>query len=264
MLSILSSTNLLTLIATLFLGTKVFVRDVMSPFRARNSLDKFLRRVLYKKATGVITMTDTAKEFIQKETGVVNIKVIPNPVKKISIDSNIKKEKIVLNVGRLVSQKGQKYFLEACAKINDPEWKFVILGEGPLRSSLEKQVIELGIEDRVLLPGATKNIDLWLAKASIFAFPSVSEAWGIALCEAMSAGLPCVSFDCKVGPSEMIIDGENGFLIPVGNVELLESRIKEMMNDVALRNRFSNNAKKVGASYSIEKVSKEIFDFYSN
>jgi len=263
-LSILSSTNILTLFATLFLKRKVFVRDVMSPFRERSKSEKFLRRVLYKKASGVITMTNTAKEFIQKETGVFNIKVIPNPVKKISIDKSINKEKIVLNVGRLVSQKGQKYFLEACAELNEPEWKFVILGEGPKRKFLEKQVIELGIEDRVLLPGAVKDIDLWLNKSSIFAFSSVSEAWGIALCEAMSAGLPCVSFDCEVGPSEMINDQENGFLVDMRDIESFKSRIKELMDNATLRNKFSINAQRKCSQFTIDKISKKVLKFCSS
>ena len=161
----------------------------------------------------------------------------------------------------MVSQKGQKYLLEVCSKINDPEWKFVILGEGPLRESLEKQVIKLGLEERVLLPGAVKNIDFWLAKASVFVFPSVSENFPIALLEAMSAGIPCVSFDCDTGPSEMINDKENGFLVPVGNIDIFKSRIQELMDDETLRNKLSINAKKIASLYSIEEISKQTLEF---
>ncbi len=260
-LSVLSSTNILTLYSTCFLGIKIFVRDVMSPYRNRNKLERISRKVLYKKAAGVITMTSTAKEVIEKETGAMNIKIIPNPVKNIFVDKKIKKEKIILNIGRLVSQKGQKYLLEVCARIKDPEWKFVILGDGPLLDSLKKQIIDLKIEEHIELPGAVKNIDEWLSKSSIFAFTSISEGWGIALSEAMTAGLPCVSFNCKVGPSDMIKDEENGFLVPVGDVELFSSRIKELMNNSLLRDKFSIAARRSSEKFKIENIAKEVLDF---
>jgi len=260
-LSILSTTNILTILATSFLGIKVFVRDAMSPFRKRTKTDKFLRRVLYKKATGVITMTRTAKEIVVKETGVKSIKIIHNPVKEILINEKIKKEKIILNVGRLHQAKGQRYLLEVCARLNEPEWKFVILGEGPLRRELEKRIVELGIENQVVLPGAIKDIDEWLSKASIFAFPSITEGWGNSLSEAMTAGLPCVSFDCEVGPRDMINDKINGYLVPVGNVEFFTSRIKTLINDLSIRNKISLEAKKTSDKYKIENISKEILDF---
>lgn len=260
-LSILSSTNILTLFSTYFLETKVFIEDVMSPFRKRKKIEKYFRKFLYKKASGVIALTSTAKKFIEKETGVKNVKIIPNPISNILIAEKKQKEKIILNVGRLVSEKGQKYFLEVCAKLNDPDWKFIILGDGPLREVLKKQAIKLKIENQVLMPGAVKNIEEWLAKASIFAFPSISESFPIALLEAMSAGLPCVSFDCQTGPKDIINDGVNGVLVPVGDIKLFTLRINELMNDPVLRNRYSAEAKKVKDKYSIEKISNEILEF---
>lgn len=260
-LSVLSSTNILTLCSTYFLGIKIFVKDVMSPYSKRNKLEKILRKFLYKRAAGVITMTSVAKRVIEEETGAKNIKIIPNPVKNIVIDKKVKKERIILNIGRLVSQKGQKYLLEVCARIKDSEWKFVILGDGPLRDSLKKQIIDLKIEKNIELIGAVKNIDEWLSKAHIFAFTSVSEGWGIALSEAMNAGLPCVSFDCQVGPRDMIKDGENGFLVPVGDVELFSSRIKELMNNSLLREKYSISARKSTKKFKIENISKEVLNF---
>lgn len=260
-LSILSTTNILTILATSFLGTKVFIEDVMSPLKKRSKRILLLRKILYKRATGIIALTDLAKEMLENETGHPNIRVISNPVSNFKINENIKKEKIIINVGRLNPYKGQKYFLEACANLKDPDWKFVILGEGELRDDLEKQAKKLGIMERLIMPGAVKNVNDWLAKASIFAFPSVSEALPIALIEAMCSGLPCVSFDCVTGPSEMIEDGKNGYLVPVGDVDLFTVRLKELMHNRELRNKFSKNAVKVNDKFSIEKISKEILEF---
>jgi len=240
-LSILSSTNILVILATRNLGVKVFVVDVMSPLRSRSVLEKGCRKLLYKKASGIIALTDMANDMIKKETGHNNIRTIHNPISKIKKYQR-EKEKIVINVGRLNYAKGQKYFLEACAKIRDPDWKFVILGEGELRNNLEKQIDELDIHKYIVLEGAVKNVSEWLARASIFAFPSVTESFPIALLEGMAAGLPCVSFDCVTGPNEMIEDGENGFLVPLGDVELFTMRIKQLMRNEKLRILFSNNA----------------------
>ena len=260
-LSILSSTNLLTILAAGKLRTRVYVNDVMSPFRKRSFIEKKSRKILYKKADGIIALTKIAKKMIFEETGNKNIVVIPNPVKEILVDNNVKKEKIILNIGRLHPDKGQKYFLKVCAKLNNPEWKFVILGEGSLRKSLEELAIELNISDRIFMPGAVNNIDEWLSKSSIFAFTSVSESWGIALTESMTAGLPAVSFDCDVGPREMIEDGKNGFLVPVENIDIFTSRIAQLINDEELRKKISINAKKDSDKYKIEKIGNEILEF---
>lgn len=260
-LSILSTTNIFTILATRYLKTRVYVNDIMSPFRKRPFIEKRIRKILYKKSNGVIVLTNIAKDMVIEETNSKNVIAIPNPVKKISTHNNIKKEKIILNVGRLHGTKGQKYLLEVCAKLNDPNWKFVILGEGELRNSLEEQANKLKIADRIYMPGATKNIDEWLAKASIFAFTSVSEAWGLALAESMAAGLPSVSFDCDVGPREMIKDGENGFIVPVHDIDLFTDRIITLINDEELRNKFSVNAKKDSNKYKMEIIGNEIFKF---
>lgn len=260
-LSILSSTNIFTLLATRFLKVSIFVRDAMSPYRQRSKIEKRLRRLLYKKAAGVIVMTQEAKEFVAKETGATNIRIIHNPVSHITKNDNIKKEKIVINVGRLSSVKGQQYFLAACAKINRPEWQFVILGEGERRKNLEDQIKTLVITDKVRMPGAVKDVGTWLNKSMIFVSTSVSEAWGNAICEAMAVGLPVVSFNCDVGPREIIEHERNGFLIPVGDVERLSNYIERLMDDEGLRKEIGEKARRSMREMNIENISKEVLDF---
>ncbi|MBJ2172627.1 glycosyltransferase family 4 protein [Aureibaculum sp. A20] len=262
-LSILSSTNIFTLISTRFLNVRVFVRDAMSPYRERSKKEMYLRKLLYKKADGVILLTKIAKDFVEAETGVTNARVIHNPVSHVHKFDNIKKEKMVITVGRLTSIKAQHYFLETCAKINRSDWKFVILGEGELREELNNQIVSLELNNKVIMPGAVQDVDSWLNKSMIFASTSVSEAWGNAISEAMAVGLPVVSFNCDVGPSEMIEDGENGFLVPVGDVDQFSKKIVQLMNDENLRNKFSLNASEIQDKFSIDKISKEILEFCS-
>ncbi|MDY7394106.1 glycosyltransferase family 4 protein [Aureibaculum sp. 2210JD6-5] len=262
-LSTLSSTNIFTLVSTIFLKARIFVRDAMSPYRKRNKIEQFSRKLLYKRAEGIIVMTKAAKDYVASETGSNNVVVIPNPVESYPINKRIDKEKIVINVGRLTGVKGQTYFLEACAKLNRGDWKFMILGDGELKNGLEKKIEELGIQDKVIMPGAVKNVFEWLSKSMIFASTSISEAWGNAICEAMVVGLPVISFDADVGPREIIDHNINGYLVPVGNVDELSNKIRILMDDEKLRNEIGTKAILKMKQFNIEKLSKKIIDFCS-
>ncbi|RPD94364.1 glycosyltransferase family 4 protein [Aureibaculum marinum] len=263
-LSILSSTNIFTLLFTRFLKVKIFVREAMSPYRKRSKIERILRKILYKKAAGVIVMTQKAKKFVSAEIGINNVSVIPNPVKKHPENVSTQKEKIVIDVGRLTAVKGQLYFLEACAKINRPDWKFVILGDGEYRSKLEEKIKELNIENNVVLAGAVKNVHEWLAKSMIFTSTSLSEAWGNAICEAMATGLPVVSFNCEVSPDEIIDDGEDGFLVPLQDVDELSNKIEMLMDDEELRTKIGRKAKLKMERYNIESISNQVLEFCTN
>ncbi len=260
-LSILGTTNVLTIFSTFFLKTKIFVRDAFSPTRETKFIEKYSRKYLYRFAYGVIAQTKEIKEFTENETGNLNVKVIPNPVVNIHLDKNIKRKNIVLNVAALMRRKGQRYLVEACSRINAADWKFVVLGEGQNRKNLEKLIVEFKVEDKFELMGSVKNVDQWLLESSIFAFPSSLEGLPNALIEALAAGLPCVSFDCETGPRDLIEDGENGFLVPVGDIDLLTLRIKELMNNAQLRDKFSTKAIESTDRLNVHKIANEVLEF---
>src|SRR5690625_4682939 len=260
-LSFMDKYNVFTLLASAFTGTKVFVSERSNPHKKRTGQMQLLRKYIYPYANGIIAQTELAKAKLFSLTNHKNIKVIPNPVKEIKSFPEIKKENIIINVGRLVPEKGQKYLIDAFARIAPKEWKLVILGEGPLKEDLETQAITLNISNNVELPGAVKEVDWWLARASIFVFPSVSEGFPNALVEAMAAGLPCISFDCDSGPRDIIRNGENGILLEVRDVEALKFNIEKMMNDEALRRKMGKNAKNVKRKFSSKSISKEYFTF---
>ncbi|MCA0931050.1 glycosyltransferase [Lutimonas saemankumensis] len=260
-LSILSSTNVLTLLSTRMLDIPVYVNDVMSPYRKRSLLERKARKILYKRANGIIALTEEAKIFIMNETGCKNVIVIPRPVKKIKDYPDIIKEKIILSVGRLHPDKGHKYLLQICKKLNRKDWKFVILGEGELQQSLIELANNLDIRDQILFVGAVQNIDPWLRKASVFAFTSISEAWGNALTESMAAGVPSVSFDCDVAPRHIIEDGINGYIVPLLDIDAFVKKIEMLIDDPSLRDRISKKAKTDSTKYDLRNVGNSILDF---
>lgn len=260
-LSFMDKYNVFTILASRFLNLRVFVSDRSNPkLKLRPSMF-ILKKLTYRHATGIIAQTSLAKELLVKFTGNNNVHVIQNPVKKIQLYPNIQREKIILNMGRLVPEKGQKYLLQAFSNLNLDDWKLVVLGDGPLRPELEKQVLELGLEGKVIMPGSVNNVDEWLAKAKIFAFSSISEGFPNALVEAMAAGLPCVSFDCDAGPRDIIINGINGLLTPQGDINELTSNISLLVNNTSTAKKLAKNAVLVREEYNMESIATEYLSF---
>jgi len=126
---------------------------------------------------------------------------------------------------------------------------------------LKELAIKLGIEQRVIFWGKQENVEEIYYKSSIFAFTSSSEGFPNAIGEAMSAGLPVVAFDCVAGPSEMITDGHNGFLIPLFDFRQFEERLAALMNDESLRTKLGSNAKESIKKYSSETICKAFYKF---
>lgn len=253
--------NVFTLFSSSFLGLNIYISDRSNPKKRIPKLTVLLRSVIYRKAAGIVAQTELARNILLKTTKNTNIKVIPNPVKDIEFNPDITKENIILNVGRLVPEKGQKYLIEAFSKVKNTQWSLMILGEGPLRKELEDFIVQLGISDRILLPGAVKNVDEWLGKSSIFAFPSISEGFPNALAEAMAAGLPVVSFDCDAGPRDIISHRKNGMLLPLKDVDQLAISLEELIGDQNLRSEMGLAAKELRTSLNKRKIAMEFSTF---
>lgn len=260
-LSFIKESNILTILATRWLNLKVIISERNSPLAPISKLYKTLRKNLYTQANGLIVQTQEYKDFVLREIGSINQEIIPNPVRNIHC-LNEHKEKIIINVGRLIPVKGQSYLLEAFARCqNADDWRLVILGEGVLKQELIAQAKRLGIGQRVTFIGATKEVDQWLCHSSIFAFTSTSEGFPNALAEAMSASLPCVSFNCVTGPKELIQDNINGYLIEVGDVNTLINRLECLIGSESLRQKLGFNAKKSIESLDFDNISERYFSF---
>lgn len=262
-LSFMDKYNVFTILASRFLDVEVFVSDRSNPNKTISSSLFFLKKATYKYADGIIAQTELAKDVIESTYKNNNVEIIPNPIKEICLYPNIKRENIIINIGRLIPEKGQKYLLEAFSLIKDKSWKLIILGEGPLRKDLESQILRLGLRGQVYMPGSVSNIDKWLARASIFAFSSISEGFPNALLEAMVSGLPCVSFDCDTGPRDIIRNKENGFLIPLKNSVIMSVIFEELISKPDLRLKIGSEALKIKEKYDAKLISQKFLLFMS-
>ncbi len=260
-LSFMEKYNILSIVAAMGLNIPVIVSDRSNPLKKIPKTISFLRKHTYRYAAGIIAQTKMAERIISKRTKNKNVTVIHNPARRITNNTFFSKEKIILNVGRLVPEKGQQYLIDMMMLCDNPDWQLVIAGDGPLKTELLKMINKKGLANRITLLGGVANVDEWLHKSSIFVFSSISEGFPNALVEAMAAGLPVVSFDCNAGPRDLINNGLNGFLVPEGDVERLANTVKMLMKDESLRTDIGGEAKKISAKLNVELIARQYLNF---
>lgn len=258
--------NSFVLLATIGLPYPIFVSDRSQPNKSLGKVQDKLRNVLYPYARGVIAQSEKAKEIYQSMYTHRNIRVIGNPIRTIG-NSSVRsgKENIVLMVGRLISTKHQDRLIELFVKINKPGWKLVIVGYDHLKQNhldrLKQLVIDLQATDKVVLAGKQYNVEEYYLKSKIFAFTSSSEGFPNVIGEAMSAGLPVVAFDCVAGPSELIRNNENGFLIPLFDFDLFQEKLNLLMDNTQLRENFGAAASVSIERFSVNSIGQKFYSF---
>ena len=244
-ISFLGKINTLTIIATRGMSIPVVVSERNNPDRQIfRPAWRWARRWLYGFANRLVTPSQGVLDWFPqrlKEQG----RVIPNPVElPATMEQRKPKGPTLIAVGRLEQQKGFDLLLIAYKKIADrfPEWSLTIRGEGQLRGEIEQLRDELGLQDRVKMPGITETPGAWRDEGEIFVLSSRYESFGNVLTEAMVAGLPIVSFDCPFGPSEIITDGIDGILVPPEDCDALADALEKLMLDSELRRRLGEMA----------------------
>lgn len=256
-----TSVNILTIISSMFLNKPNLISERNNPeVYVPNTLWRVLRNILYPFTNGLIVQTELIKRFYQKSIQENKIKIIPNPIDEIILSNRseyYERENIILTVGRLDTNKNQRLLIEAFANLNVGNWKLIIVGDGVLREEYEKLTASLSIADKVDFVGNVNNISDFYNKAKIFVFTSQSEGFPNALLEAMSFGIPCISTDCPSGPSEIIKNNKNGYLIEVNNRKQLENRLTSLMNNSELCMDFSSKALQSNTKFKIDEIYKQ-------
>lgn len=256
--------NSFVLVATLGLPYPKYISDRSNPVDNLKFIHEIIRRLVYRTATGFISQTALAAQIIKRKTGLSNAIVVGNPIRGIKSDNTLDRKNIILNVGRMIPYKQQSKLIEIFEKTGRTDWILRILGDGPLFDELKSLIEARGISDRVELTGKVADIDKYLLEAKVFAFTSNYEGFPNALAEGMAAGLAPVSFDCPTGPSDLIEDGVNGFLVPLDDDSLFLQRLLELMDDEILLNEFACKARESMSRFSEERVCEAITDFILN
>lgn len=215
-----------------------------------------LLRSTYPLATGLMAVSEGVKKDLCRLGAFADelVQVIYNPVVRglvntEPVDSAVRQHlwgpgfnHHVLAVGSFKSPKNFPLLLQAFAHLPQSlNAKLTILGEGPLRPELEALTRELGVEDRVALPGFALDPSCWYRSADLFVLSSSWEGFGNVIVEALECGVPVVSTDCPSGPAEILDNGRYGRLVPVGDDTALASAMQasllESHDHEALRRR---------------------------
>lgn len=255
--------NSFVLISLLGTKNRVFVSDRCQPNKSLGKIHDLLRRYLYPLATGVIAQTIQAKEVFLKLYKNKNIKVIGNPISIQKDPSKIVRENVILSVGRLIDSKHYDRLIRIFSEMDTGNWKLIILGGDALKQKnlqkLRALVLDLGLEHKIELMGTVSDPEIYYQKSKIFAFTSSSEGFPNVIGEALSNGLPVISYNCIAGPSDLINHAENGFLIDVFDDENYKIQLKKMMENNILWNYLQNNTVDSVKKYSKEQIANEYY-----
>jgi len=246
-IAFIGPTNILLILASLGLGYRTIISERNNP--ARQSFGRIwdlLRRRFYARADIVSANSQGALDAMRPYVPAAKLAYLPNPL-RVSIPHStppVRRQNIILNVGRLHWQKGQDILIRAFAPIAGdlPDWRLCIVGEGEQRVALEALISQLSLQGRVELLGRIADPFPWYRKAGIFAFPSRWEGSPNALMEALSCGLPCVVSDFAPGQDGMIRHGEDGLVVTGESPDALSKTLFELAKNAKLRDRLGQNA----------------------
>lgn len=227
---------------------------------ARGGIYKIVAKYWRRKQEKAISKLDEfvvlTKYDAQSWKTIRKAQIIPNPISITNAQTSTCKNKKIISVGRLSEEKGFDMLIKAWKIVTEkyPDWELNIYGEGELKDSLEKQIKENHLDNNLHLYAPIKNITDKYAESSIYVMSSRFEGFGLVLIEAMTCGLPCISFNCPHGPAEIIENGVNGILVKNGNIEKLAEAMEELIDNDEKRMAMGRNAQQSVQKYSPDNI----------
>lgn len=226
-------------------------------FQYENSVlyRRLIRNYSVKRTDYIITLTKRDEESYRNNLKrQERIKTIYNPVECVSTEKECEREKWIITAGNLIHRKGIDFLAQIAPGVlkKHEDWKWLVLGDGELRGLLEEVQAREDLKERLILPGRVQNVSEYMKKAQIFVLTSRAEGLPMVLLEAKTWRLPSVSFDIMTGPSEIIENERNGFLVAPYDCEEMADRIGQLIENEPLRKKFRENT-----AYGMEKFQME-------
>jgi glycosyltransferase involved in cell wall biosynthesis len=233
-------------------GVSVVAQEHMNMRSHRPGLLEDIRRQ-YPRLSALAVLTEDDRDDYADLMGPAPVRLvrIPNGVSVLDGGMPNPEARVVVAMGRLNTQKGFDLLISAWQQVAAacPGWQLRIYGSGPMRPTLEAMILERHLYGSAFLMGSTRHAGAALASGSVFALSSRFEGFGMVIIEAMSKGLPVVSFDCPRGPSEIISHGSDGLLVPNGDVDALASALLQIIDDPELGRRMGITALSTARRY---------------
>lgn len=215
-----------------------------------------------KRYDKFVVLTEEDKKYWNMKNNIVIPNFLSNYPNKVSSLQNHQ----VIAVGRLSYQKGFDRLITAWVLIKKhyPYWNLKIFGSGELKEKLMKQIELLDLKDVIEIHPPTVDINSHYINSSIYALSSHYEGLPMVLLEAMSCGLPIVSFSCKCGPKDLITNNKNGYLIEEGNIKELANKLMTLMASNELRRKMGICSYKKSLEYSDNVIMNKWIDLFEN
>ncbi|MFE4581312.1 glycosyltransferase family 4 protein [Streptomyces chartreusis] len=242
------------------IGQEHLTLDNHSP-RLRTALRRAYRRL---DVLTTVTEADAASYRRKMRLPGVRVEALPNSVPDPVLPAADGRAKVIVAAGRLVPVKRYDLLIEAFAPVAaaHPDWRLRIYGKGEEQARLRQLIEDLGLSDHAFLMGAAAPMEAEWVKGSIGATAANFEPFGMTIVEAMRCGLPVVSTDCPYGPGEIIEDGTDGRLVPVGDREAMSAALLELVHDDERRRRMGRraleNARRFGPVPVVEQAERLI------
>jgi glycosyltransferase involved in cell wall biosynthesis/peptidoglycan/xylan/chitin deacetylase (PgdA/CDA1 family) len=167
---------------------------------------------------------------------------------------------------QFIKRKGLGYLLQACKKLPQAGWHLTLIGDGPLRSELERDLEMNALQGRVTISGPIPYADRETAFAGshIFVFPSLWDGWGMVIPEALASGLPAISTDHVISAREFIKDGKNGFLVPACNPNALAEKMLWFLRNMDIYSSMSRAARESVGDYKADLGAETLVSYLRN
>jgi glycosyltransferase involved in cell wall biosynthesis len=217
-------------------------------------IDEACRRGL----DGFVTLTGSdAVDYGRELAGyATRVATIPNALSWPVSPPRELDQRVIVAAGRLVARKGMGRLVRAFAPVagRHPDWELRIFGAGPLEGKIRDHVERLALGRQVRLMGHTDDLPAAFDQAALFASASTAEGFPMVMLEALSKGLPLVSFDCPRGPGDIISHCRNGLLVPNDDIFALSEALETVVADDDRRRTMGARALADAESYAVERI----------
>ena len=261
LVSFIKKNNLMAILSSRGLGLPVLVAVRSAAFREYPGIYRYIARILFQKADGVIIQTPEQANYFGRKIS-RKATMLPNPIRPDYIGAAYegKRQNEIVTVGRLDENKNQVMLVKAFALIANkyPDMRVLIYGEGSAKEQITEVIAQHDLEGRVILAGHQEDVKGKIQAARIFVLTSRVEGIPNAMIEAMALGLVPVSTDFGGGgASQLIRDGENGFIVPVDNVHALAGCLECILSDEKLEKQMREQAIKSCKRFDPEIVNEQ-------
>ncbi|MBE8952608.1 MAG: glycosyltransferase [Quinella sp. 1Q7] len=209
------------------------------------------------KSDAIITLTEQQQIDITERYKLDNVTAIPHALDATRTTPDVKIDPFkIVQVGRIVEEKGQALAVDVMRRVVEkvPQATLHFYGKGQLQSTIQKIIDAHKLNAHIKFEGFSKNMPAVFASSALSILPSRLEGFALVVQESLQANTPVVAFDCAYGPSDMIQDGVNGFLVPVNDTAAMADRIIRILTERGLRERLSSNCAPCLEKFSAQVV----------